>query len=47
MAAYITLINLTDQGIRTMQDTTNRVDDVSALLESMGGRKIAVWWTLG
>ncbi len=47
MPAYISLINWTDQGARTAQSTVNRSNEVDKLLQSMGGRKIAVWWTMG
>jgi len=47
MPAYISLINWTDQGARTAQETVNRAGDSEKLLQSMGGRKIAVWWTMG
>ena len=44
MPAYISLINWTDQGARTAQSTVNRSNEVDKLLQSMGGRKIAVWY---
>ncbi len=47
MATYITLINYTDQGIRTAKEAPQRIDAAKALIESMGGRFIAYYLTLG
>jgi len=47
MSTYITLINFTDQGIRNIQDTVSRLKDAEELLESLGGRKIGCWWSMG
>lgn len=47
MVAYISLINFTDQGAREAKDTVNRAMELEKLMNSMGGRKIGVWWTLG
>ena len=47
MATYITLINYTDQGVRNAKDAPQRVEAAKALIESMGGRFIAHYLTLG
>jgi len=47
MSAYISLINWTDQGARGAQGTVNQAGDIDKLLQSMGGRKIGMWWTMG
>ncbi len=47
MATYITLINYTDQGVRTAKDAPQRIDAAKAMIESMGGRFIAYYLTLG
>ncbi len=47
MSTYITLMNFTEQGARNIQDTVSRLHDGEKLLQSMGGRKIGCWWTLG
>jgi len=47
MAAYISLVNFTDQGVRGAKDTVNRARAFEKALESVGGRKIGIWWTLG
>src|SRR5262249_39430835 len=47
MPAYITLVNFTDQGIRTVKDTVKRAQTTQAAVQAAGGRLIGVWWTLG
>jgi hypothetical protein len=38
MAAYLSLINFTDQGIRNVRDTVNRARAAQQALEAAGGR---------
>ena len=47
MATYITLINYTDQGVRNAKDAPQRIEAAKAMIESMGGRFIAYYLTLG
>ncbi len=47
MATYITLINYTDQGVRNAKDIPQRLEANKAMIESMGGRFIAYYLTLG
>lgn len=47
MPAYIALIKFTDQGIRSVKDTVTRANEMEQLIESVGGRKIGTWWTIG
>lgn len=47
MAAFITLGSWTDQGARAAKDALNRAQAAKKLAESMGGRFIGIWWTLG
>ncbi len=47
MAAYISLVNLTEQGARGGKDAVKRVNDFEKALQAIGGRKIGAWWTLG
>ncbi len=47
MDTYIMLLDYTDQGIRNTKDAPQRIDAAKALLESMGGRFIAYYLTLG
>jgi|ERR671910_3712634 uncharacterized protein with GYD domain len=44
---YIMLIRWTDQGIRNAKDTTRRTDAAKSEAERIGGKIIAVYWTLG
>jgi len=47
MANYVVLVNWTDQGIRTVSETTQRVERVTQMVESLGGRIVTLLWTLG
>ena len=47
MPAYTILCNWTEQGVKNTQKTVSRARDAEKLLESMGGRNIGVWWTIG
>ncbi len=47
MPTYISLINWTDQGIRTAKDTLDRASAATALAESMGGKIKDIYWTNG
>ena len=47
MATYISLVNYTDQGIKTIKDSPSRVDAVRALAESLGGRMTQLFLTMG
>ncbi len=47
MPMFITLGNLTDQGIRNYQDSPKRVKAFKDLVEGMGGKVHNVYWTLG
>lgn len=47
MPAYVALIKFTDQGIRNVKETVNRSSQLEKLIESVGGRKIGFWWTMG
>jgi uncharacterized protein with GYD domain len=47
MPAYISLINLTDQGIRTIKDDPGRVRSAARIAEKEGVRILAEWWTMG
>ena len=46
MPHYIILGNWTDQGVRTVRETTKRADQVKALASKMGA-KLDVYWTMG
>lgn len=47
MAAYITLFNFTDQGIRNVKDSPNRANAFREAVQAAGGRLIGIWWTQG
>ncbi len=47
MANYVVLVNWTDQGIRTVSETTQRAEQVTQMVESLGGRTVTLLWTLG
>ena len=47
MAKYVVLVNWTDQGIRHVQETTQRAEQVRQLVEQMGGRLDTIFWTQG
>lgn len=46
MAAYVSLVNWTDQGIHNVKDTLTRAQQVQQLVERMGG-KMTLYWTTG
>lgn len=47
MATYISLINWTDQGIKSYRETTARAADANELAAKFGGRIASIWWTIG
>jgi len=47
MATYVSLINWTDQGIKTYRDTTARAEAATGLAARFGGRIASIWWTIG
>lgn len=47
MATYVTLVNLTDQGIRNVKDSPARFEAFKTLLESLGGSVKCAYWTMG
>lgn len=47
MPTYILLGTFTDQGIRTIKDTTKRVEGVRALAQKLGVTVKDVYWTQG
>ncbi len=47
MPAYIVLINLTDQGIRTIKDDPKRVMAAAQIAQRENVRIITEWWTMG
>jgi|SRR5215213_9185675 uncharacterized protein with GYD domain len=47
MPTYITLMNWTDQGVRTAKDTVQRRDQADALAQKHGASIEQVYWTVG
>ena len=47
MATYIALANFTDQGIRSVKDSTKRADAVQAAAAKFGAKMTQIYWTLG
>ena len=47
MATYIVLISFTDQGIRSVKDTTKRAEAVSGMAKKFGATVKDIYWTLG
>ena len=47
MATYIVLSTFTDQGIRTVMDTTKRADAVKEQARKMGIETKSLYWTVG
>ena len=47
MATYISLVNFTDKGIQAAKETTQRVADWSAKVQSRGVSIKQMYWTLG
>lgn len=47
MATYISLLSFTDQGIRSVKETTQRAEAVKGLAKKFGATMKAIYWTLG
>lgn len=47
MPTYISLINLTDQGVRSIKDDPDRVRSAARIAEREGVKLLAEWWTMG
>jgi len=47
MAAFISLVNFTDQGLRAIKDSPDRFQAFKALGEPLGITVKAVYWTVG
>ena len=47
MPRYVLLINWTDQGVRSAQETTQRAEHAAKLIEQHGGRMETLLWTMG
>ena len=47
MPTYVVLMKLTDQGIRAVKDSPDRIEDSIKHFESMGGKFLGFYATLG
>jgi uncharacterized protein with GYD domain len=47
MAKYVILINWTEQGVRSVTETTQRAEQVREMIEQLGGRMQTLLWTQG
>jgi len=47
MVTYIALSSFTDQGIRSVKDTTKRADAVKEVAKKFGASMTQIYWTLG
>ena len=47
MANYIALLQLTDQGIRNVKETTKRAATMTEMASRMGVKIADIFWTLG
>ena len=47
MATFVVLLNWTDQGIKSIKDSTSRADAAQELMSSLGIQLKEVYWTLG
>lgn len=47
MGTYIALSSFTDQGIRSVKDTTKRAEAVQEAAKKFGAKMTQIYWTLG
>jgi uncharacterized protein with GYD domain len=47
MATYIALSNFTDQGIRSVKETTKRAEAVQKAAKKFGAKLTQIYWTVG
>ncbi len=47
MPTYVSLFNFTDQGIRTIRDTLERMERAAGVAEKHGARLVQNYWTVG
>lgn len=47
MPTYVVLANLTDQGVRTMQDFSRRLENARETFRSMGGELKQIYFAMG
>jgi uncharacterized protein with GYD domain len=47
VATFVSLINWTDQGVKSFRDSGKRADAFAELVAKNGGTVKAIYWTLG
>lgn len=47
MATFVSLVNWTDQGIKSFRDSGKRADAFAEAVQQKGGSVKAIYWTLG
>lgn len=47
MARFVSLLNFTDQGLKTINDTVSRAEKVKAAMATMGVKMLDICWTVG
>jgi uncharacterized protein with GYD domain len=47
MAMYVSLLQFTEQGVRTVKDTIKRATAATAEAEKMGAKVTDAFWTMG
>jgi uncharacterized protein with GYD domain len=47
MPMYVTLYKFTDQGVRNVKDSPNRLDSAIKAAEAAGGKLLGAYYTLG
>jgi uncharacterized protein with GYD domain len=47
MPTYVSLFKFTDQGIKNVKGTLDRVQQARSAMEKAGGRMTAIYWTQG
>ena len=47
MATFVSLVNWTDQGIKSFRDSGKRADAFAEAVQQQGGSVKAIYWTLG
>ena len=47
MATFITLVNFTDQGVRSIKESPKRADAFKAMAAKAGASVKSIYWTLG
>jgi uncharacterized protein with GYD domain len=47
MATFVSTIKFTEQGIKTIKETTKRAASIKAAAKKIGGKVTNIFWTLG